>query len=166
MFKQRRLEINEITEHLIPIFEQLQKNNPELQILLTVSPVRYFGQGALASQTNKATLLLACEKLTNKFDWISYFPSYEIMMDELRDYRFYQDDMIHPSPLAVNYIWERFCETYFTKETNKIIPQVIKLRKALEHKPLHADSKSYNDFIMHREETIKKLKAKYPYINI
>lgn len=117
-FMRTRLTVDEIVDEWTPLLNELQQVNPEIKVMFTVSPIRHKRDGLHANQLSKATLLLAVDRLCqlNSSQCI-YFPAYEIMMDELRDYRFYADDMVHPSPLAVEYIWERFCDAFFDKQT-------------------------------------------------
>ena len=116
-FTERRVTIEEIVKRYDALIEQLLAVNPHLNIMVTVSPVRYMGQGYLASHTNKAVLLLACEALQERHACVNYFPAYELIMDELRDYRFYTADMIHPSEQAIGYVWERLTESCLSKQT-------------------------------------------------
>lgn len=165
-FVRRRLSVDEIVERYGDLFRRLLHDKPEKQIILSVSPIRYLRNGATENQTNKAILLLAVEKLCQMFDAVHYFPAYEIVLDELRDYRFFADDMIHPSSMAVEYVWERFCAAFFTEKTLELLPQVAKINKALQHRPLKADSEAYRRFIEQIECDLAELKQKYPYLNI
>ena len=140
-FRRRRLTVEEIVEAWQPILAQY----PDKRWLFTVSPIRHVRDGLHENQLSKATLLMAVEELIAKSqepraksqDRISYFPSYEIMLDELRDYRFYADDLVHPSSLAVEYIWERFCETFCTPQTINAMRIAHKEWKFAHHRPLH-----------------------------
>ena len=125
-FTHRLLSIDEIITSSI----SLSSLNPQLSTIFTISPVRYLGNGAHHGQINKATLLLATEQLCQTTG-AKYFPSYEIMMDELRDYRYYAADMIHPSEIAVEYIFERFTATYLTEEAIRIAEEVLKIKKSI-----------------------------------
>ena len=137
-FVRRRLTIDEITDRYTRLFTQLWQHNPTLRIILTVSPVRYMRGAIPENQTNKAILLLATEALSHTFaDRVSYFPAYEIVLDELRDYRFFADDMIHPSGMATAYVWERFVQTYLTPAAQAQLPQIDKENKRAAHRPLH-----------------------------
>lgn len=108
-------EIDEIVEDYTLLLDELISLNPQLKILFTVSPIRHIRDGMHANQLSKSVLLLAIDRLMQRYPQVTcYFPSYEIVLDELRDYRFYADDMVHPSTLTVNYLWERFSETFFT----------------------------------------------------
>ena len=135
-FRRRRLTVEEIVEAWQPILAQY----PDKRWLFTVSPIRHVRDGLHENQVSKATLLMAVERLVesqkSKVE-SSYFPSYEIVMDELRDYRFYADDLVHPSSMAVEYIWERFCETFCTSQTINAMHIAHKEWKFAHHRPLH-----------------------------
>ncbi|MDR0232837.1 MAG: GSCFA domain-containing protein [Dysgonamonadaceae bacterium] len=154
-FNRRRLNINEIVEDWKSLINQLKQYNPELKLIFTVSPIRHWKDGAHENQLSKSTLLLAIDELIKQYAHCYYFPSYEIMMDELRDYRFYADDMLHPSDLAVEYIWEKFSHAFFEKKTVVLLNEWMKIRQALEHKPFNPDSEQYKSF---QSQTQIKLK--------
>lgn len=135
-FERFRLGIEEIVEEYVTLLTSLRKLNPHLKYMLTVSPIRHWKDGAHGNQLSKAVLLLAAEELTRRIPEAVYFPSYEIVMDELRDYRFYAEDMLHISPQAINYIWEKFTGLYMTPEARHIMKRVDKLNKQLLHRPL------------------------------
>lgn len=129
------------------------------KIVFTVSPIRHKRDGMHENQLSKAVLLLAVDKLCKNYpDNCFYFPAYEIMMDELRDYRFYADDMIHPSAKAVDYIWERFGETYFNKETQRYRNEFESLSKTLSHKPFNPESEEYKQLISTTKDKLNELK--------
>ena len=130
-------EIVSLYETLIPA---LRAHNPKLKILFTVSPVRHWKDGYRENQLSKSILHLAVDKLQSLFSFVYYFPSYEIVIDELRDYRFYAEDMLHLTKTTVDYIWKQFSETYFSSETRAIISDVEKFRKMEEHRPLNRNS--------------------------
>lgn len=132
-FRRRRLTVEEIVEAWQPILAQY----PDKRWLFTVSPIRHVRDGLHENQVSKATLLMAVEAIRSQHSEVSYFPSYEILMDELRDYRFYADDLVHPSSLAVEYIWERFCETFCTSQTINAMHIAHKEWKFAHHRPLH-----------------------------
>jgi hypothetical protein len=156
-FTHRLLSIDEIITSSI----SLSSLNPQLSTIFTISPVRYLGNGAHHGQINKATLLLATEQLCQTTG-AKYFPSYEIMMDELRDYRYYAADMIHPSEIAVEYIFERFTATYLTEEAIRTAEEVLKIKKSLSHRPLHPDSDEYIKFKKKLSQQIDAIVQKYP----
>lgn len=132
-FRRRRLTVEEIVDAWQPILAQY----PDKKWLFTVSPIRHIRDGLHENQLSKATLLMAVEAIRNQYSAISYFPSYEILLDELRDYRFFADDLVHPSTLAVEYIWERFCETFCTSQTINAMNIAHKEWKQAHHRPLH-----------------------------
>lgn len=163
-FTHRLLSINEIN-NLYKSFVIETQNIASLQTIFTVSPVRYLGDGAHHGQINKATLLLATNDICKKTG-ADYFPSYEIMMDELRDYRYYAEDMIHPSDVAINYIFERFAETYLTDEAIRTADEIRKIKKSLAHRPLHPDSEEYQNFKKKLSQQIAAIVEKYPNVKI
>jgi len=155
LFARKMLTVSEIFDDYQNLFEKIFEINPKLKIILSVSPVRYLRDGAHRNSINKATLLLATEQLTQKFENVIYFPAYEVLLDELRDYRFFADDMLHPSALAEKIIWQKFSECFFTEETKKHIPKIEKLNKMLAHRPINKDSDEYRIFC----EKIEELKS-------
>lgn len=166
LFRRRLLAAEETAEEYLELITMLRELNPRLKILFTVSPIRHARDGMHANQISKATLLLAADRLQQRLpEQVFYFPSYEIMMDELRDYRFYADDMLHPSPLAVRYLWECFAETFFSSATKQIIAAVEEIRRDLEHRPFHPGSEAYQRFLGQIVLKIERLNGKYPYLD-
>jgi hypothetical protein len=133
---EKRLSVEEITARWNCLLTDLQECNPNLKIIFTVSPIRHWKDGANANQLNKAILLLAIRELIQSNSQCHYFPSYEIMLDDLRDYRFYADDLIHPNAQAVHYIWEKFGDVYFDVSTKEKIKAYEKEQKRLNHREL------------------------------
>ena len=167
MFDRQMLSVDEITAEWKSILLSLWEQNPELKILFTVSPIRHWKDGAHGNQLSKATLLLAVEQLQKDFpEQTAYFPAYEIMMDELRDYRFYADDMLHPSLQAVEYIWERFTETMLSRETQAILKEWTDIQKAINHKPFQPESEAYKHFISQTLLKMERLNEKFPYFDM
>ena len=146
-FNRYRLNVEEIVSIYKDLLVELLVFNPKIKVVFTVSPIRHWKDGANGNQLSKATLLLAVEQLSELFDQVSYFPSYEIVMDELRDYRFYTDDMLHISNAAIKYIWQRFSETYLSEESKQIQKQVEKYILAANHRPFNVNSDSHQAFI-------------------
>lgn len=162
-FDRYRLSVNDIVIRWQQLLRQLKAINPKLKVLFTVSPIRHLKDGAHDNQLSKSTLLLAVEELC-QMSGENYFPSYEIVLDELRDYRFYKEDMIHPDNVAIAYIWERFGETFFTADTQQIITEWQKIESAISHRPFNAQGNEYKRFL---EQTLLKAETfgnKYPYI--
>lgn len=149
-FHRRLLSMDEVTEALTDAFRRL----PARHIILTVSPVRYPGDD---NSVNKATLLLAARHLAEADTRVVYFPAYEIMMDELRDYRFYADDMLHPSGLAADIIMERFARAYFTPATQRLCRAIADLGRRQAHRPLHPDTPQYAEFKQKTEQYEKTI---------
>ena len=165
-FVRERLSVEAIVEEWRVLLPELWSQCPHLKLICTVSPIRHWKDGAHANQLSKATLLLALDALRAEFpDRISYFPAYEILLDELRDYRFYADDLLHPSPLAIDYIAERFAQTYFDQQTQTARQAWDKLRKAIAHRPLQPESEAYRQFITQTLLKLEQLKAKMPFFD-
>ena len=166
-FVRERLSVEAIVEEWRVLLTELWSQCPHLKLICTVSPIRHWKDGAHANQLSKATLLLALDALQAEFpDRISYFPAYEILLDELRDYRFYADDLLHPSSLAIDYIAERFAQTYFDQETQKARQAWDKLRKAIAHRPLQPESEAYRQFLTQTLLKLEQLKAKMPFFDV
>jgi hypothetical protein len=133
------------------------------KVIITVSPIRYRKYGFHQSVVSKSVLMLAAERLTRERpDRVDYFPAYEIMNDELRDYRFYQPDMLHPSQQAVEYIYEKFSQAYFSDATNKFIAEWRPVKEALGHRPFNPDGEEYKAFLRNVKAQAAALKQKYP----
>jgi hypothetical protein len=164
-FERKRLNVDEITTAFEPIFNQLKTINPKLKIIFTVSPVRHIRDGLVENQRSKATLLLAIDTLVAQYDFASYFPAYELVLDDLRDYRFFNADMIHPSKLAIDYVWNYFSEIYFSNKTKQIIHQIDKIIQAKNHRPFDEDSKMHQNFIQNQIDKIYQLKKQYSFLD-
>lgn len=167
LFSRIRLSVEEITQEWEKLIVTLKMNRPDVKFLFTVSPVRHWKEGAHENQLSKSILHLAIDNLQRLFPGnVYYFPAYEVMIDDLRDYRFYNADMMHPSAVAVDYIWHLFANAFFSSETKKINEEWEPVRKALEHRPLYPGTEAHNKFV---KETISKLERftqKYPGISL
>ena len=161
LFTERELTVDECAEYLCRAIGRLRSVNPDVRVVLTVSPIRYAKYGFHGSQLSKAVLLLAADKVVREHDIVEYFPAYEIVNDELRDYRFYREDMIHPSDQAVEYIWQRFGDTYFSEHTHSFLEEWRPVKAALGHRPFNADSEEHKEFLRKTMEKVDALKAKY-----
>lgn len=161
-FKREMLGITEIVKKLKSVINAYLKINPELKIIFTVSPVRHWKDGAIENQRSKSVLLLAVKELENILPELYYFPSFEIMMDELRDYRFYDDDMLHPSGLAIEIIWQYFQKTFFNTNTLELIKKVEKYQQAISHRPRNENSREYEKFKIYLEELSRQLRKLIP----
>ena len=161
LFTERELTVDECAEYLCHAIVRLRSVNPNVRVVLTVSPIRYAKYGFHGSQLSKAVLLLAADKVVREHDMVDYFPAYEIVNDELRDYRFYREDMLHPSDQAVEYIWQRFGDTYFSEHTRNFLEEWRPVKAALGHRPFNADSEEHKEFLRKTMEKADALKAKY-----
>lgn len=166
LFVRRLLSVDEIVAAYLSLLTEIRKVCAQLKVLFTVSPIRHLKDGMHGNQVSKSTLLLAVDALQQSVRDCFYFPSYELMMDELRDYRFYADDMLHPSALAVNYLWQCFSECYFSQKTVDIIKDWGAIQKALEHKPFDETSDAYRCFLTQIVLKIDQLKEKFPYFDL
>lgn len=146
--------------------ELLQGALSDKRVIFTLSPVRHLGDGLEQNSLSKATLRVAIAEIVSSNKNAEYFPSYEIMMDELRDYRFYADDMAHPSKLAVDYIWERFSECAFSSDTLELIKRIAQITSATEHRPFNPQSDAYRNFCQQMLQKIATLELSHPTLDI
>lgn len=161
LFIERELTIDECAEYLEQAIGILLGRNPDIHIVLTVSPIRYAKYGYHESQLSKSVLLLAADRLVREYDCVTYFPAYEIVNDELRDYRFYNSDMLHPSDQTVEYIWERLSAVYFSDDTRRFVEEWRPIREALGHRPFNPDSQEYKSFLQKTEARAKEFESKW-----
>ena len=159
-FIRRRLTVEEIVQMWQPIIEQM----PHKHWIFTVSPIRHIKDGLHENQISKAILLQAIDCLVSNSAVVSYFPSYELMLDELRDYRFYAEDMVHPSQVAVDYIWERFVEAYMTVDTQNEMRVLHQFWRDRHHRLLHPDTAEAIAFAQRIENRLQSLKKQYPWL--
>ena len=163
LFIEEELSVDECADYLMKAIDLLHQMNPEMRIVLTVSPIRYRKYGYHGSQLSKATLLLAVDKIRkHPCESVAYFPAYEIINDELRDYRFYKEDMLHPSDQAVEYIWQRFSEVYLSDEAKAFLKEWAPLKAVLNHKPFDPDSEDYKALMDKTMLKVAELSEKYP----
>ncbi|MFV0345999.1 MAG: GSCFA domain-containing protein [Bacteroidales bacterium] len=165
-FKRRRLPVDEIIDRMTAALEAVFKINPSAKIILTVSPIRHLKDGAVENQLSKSSLLLAVDRLCRDAENIEYFPAYEIMMDEMRDYRYYADDMTHPSPMAVEILWQKFLASGASDETRKLYDEISKIVLATKHKARNPSSADYRRFVEAQKEKIRILEKHYPQLNL
>ena len=187
LFEERELTVEECKDYLLRAVNILRERRPDVKVIITVSPIRYAKYGFHGSQLSKATLLLAADQLIKETTLnressidkessiskeisfneeqggavVTYFPAYEIVNDELRDYRFYADDMLHPSSLAVEYIWQRMVETFFSDEAKTFLREWAPLKKGFSHRPLNPDGDEYKAFLAKLHAEAEHLKQRY-----
>ncbi len=164
-FYRRLLSVDEIVVSWQDVIAQLRAFNPDLRMIFTISPVRHWKDGAHGNNISKATLMLAINQLMNHDSSLEYFPAYEIMMDDLRDYRFYADDMLHPSSAAQDYIFGCFNSAFLDKRAIGFGKESFRLVNALGHRPLQGMTDDYRKFINSTMSKIEALQAKYPLID-
>jgi len=162
-FNRRLTSVSEIKESFSRTLTNLQRINPTIRVILTVSPVRHLKDTLPSNTISKATLLLACHEMASRHKNVHYFPAYELMMDDLRDYRFYGEDLIHPSKQAETYIWNKFRETYFSAETRELLSRWDELRPALHHRPFHPEGVAHQEFL---QKTIDQLTQLLPLLDV
>ena len=166
-FEERELTVEECADSLSEAITLLRQANPKVNVIITVSPIRYAKYGYHGSQLSKAVLLLATDKvIKEEGERVYYFPAYEIVNDELRDYRFYKVDMLHPNEQAVEYIWEQLVATCFSAEAKQFLEEWRPIKEALAHRPFHPEAAAYQDFIKKTKEKAKMLELKYPNIEL
>lgn len=155
LFERQRLTVGEIVAAWSDLLATTLAGK---QVILTVSPIRHLGDGLPGNAVSKATLRLAAEELTERFPHVHYFPAFEVLTDDLRDYRFYADDLVHPSTLAVKYVWEKFAEAVFDEDTRKTLTAVQEIVRAARHAPRHPQSETYRELCrrsLRRIETLE-----------
>ena len=171
-FEKEILSVETIEKSIQNTIDLIRKANPNCNIIFTISPVRHIKDGFIENQQSKAHLITAIHKIINyqlsivncKASIINYFPSYEIMMDELRDYRFYANDMLHPSQTAIDYIWEQFFLTQIDEEMFPIMQEVCNIQKGLSHKPFHANSKNHQSFLEDINRKMNVVRSQFQHI--
>ena len=165
-FDKEILSIETIEKSIQSTIDLIRKVNPNCNFIFTISPVRHIKDGFVENQRSKAHLITSLQSILqtehNKLN-TEYFPSYEIMMDELRDYRFYAEDMLHPSQTAIDYIWIRFFESYISEENYSIMEEVCSIQKALLHRPFNPNSEKHQKFLVALNQKITKLQEQFPY---
>ena len=164
-FKRYFSSVGNTVRHLKTAINEIRRINPKVHFVITVSPIRHWKDGAIENQRSKAALLLSISQLQEAYDDIYYFPVYEFFMDELRDYRYYADDMLHPSSLAINLVWERFSEIFLSSESKSIANEVQKIITGLEHRPNQVKTKAYKAFLSDLQKKISTVAKAYPFLD-
>lgn len=165
-FTRHTLGVQEVVDALAPALESLTGLRPALRVVLTVSPVRHLRLGMVENQRSKAALVLACAELERRFSNAWYFPAYELLLDDLRDYRFYAPDMLHPSAPATQYIWDYFCRAFFTESTAHLVHRLEKLQLAAAHRPFNPETPAHQQFCLDRLAEIADIRAQHPDIDL
>jgi len=161
-FKKSLLNISDIISEFEKMHQLLKKINPSIKIILTVSPVRHWKDGVIKNQRSKSILHLAIGEICKNFSTVEYFPSYEIVMDDLRDYRFYKPDLLHPNQIAIDYIWEKFANIYFDQKTLDLNKTISQIQKSVHHRPQHPQSIKNKEFLLDLKAKIQILQMQHP----
>lgn len=165
-FQKELLSIETIQKSILDTVSLIQEINPDCHFIFTISPVRHIKDGFVENQRSKSHLITALQFLLSENCILhsEYFPSYEIMMDELRDYRFYADDLLHPNSTAVNYIWERFSENHISEENHILMQEIDSIQKSLLHRPFNPNSQSHQQFLNNLSLKIAKIQQQLPFV--
>ncbi len=164
-FHKRLLMINEVVAGFAGMLEALFSVNPAIKIIFTISPVRHLRDGFVENNLSKSTLIQAVHQVTGEHENIYYFPAYELVIDDLRDYRFYAEDMVHPNYAATNYVWEKFVTACIDESSQHLMKEVNIINGARNHKPFNPGSEQHKKFLQTNGEKINRLLQQYPYIN-
>lgn len=164
-FDRKRLSTAEIVDIFTPIIEKISTQLIDLQIIVTVSPIRHLRDGLIENNLSKANLLLAADALAQKFPNVTYFPAYELIMDDLRDYRFFKRDMMHPTAQAIDYVWQFFNDTFFSEDTKNVVQEVEKINAMQAHRPINAsDTEGSLKFQKTLALKIQELEKRFPFL--
>lgn len=160
-FLKELLNVKEIAESLEAIISLIKSINPKIEIIFTVSPVRHLKDGFIENSLSKSHLISAIHQVVEPRNHTHYFPSFEIMMDDLRDYRFYKSDMIHPNDTAINYIWEQFKNTWIDETSQNVMTEIDSIQKGLSHRPFNEESEQHQQFLKNLQFKIDDLKSQF-----
>ncbi len=163
-FSKRLLSADEVFTGLQSMIEKAIAFNPDLKIIFTISPVRHLRDGFVENNRSKATLIQAVHQLVEKNDHCFYFPAYELVIDDLRDYRFFAEDMVHPNYAATNYVWEKFIATCIDEPSQQLMKEIAIIVAARNHKPFNPASEQHKKFLQTNLEKVKKLQQQFPYL--
>jgi hypothetical protein len=164
-FYKRLLQPEEVLRYLDNLMHRLFLFNPKIKIIFTISPVRHLREGAVENNRSKAVLIQAVHHLVEKFDRLYYFPAYELVLDDLRDYRFFSEDLVHPNYFATEYVWEKFTYACMDEKTRSLNSEIASINLARQHKPFNASSEQHQRFLKTSFERTRLLQAEHPYLN-
>jgi hypothetical protein len=165
-FRKTLMPVEDVLSSLDNMIHRLSLFNPRIRIVFTISPVRHLRDGFIENNRSKAVLIQAVHHLVNKFNRLHYFPAYELVIDDLRDYRFYAEDMVHPNYLATDYVWQKFREACIDEPSARFMKDIAPVNAALAHKPFFPDSMAHRNFRKKMYEKIQALKAAYPFADL
>ena len=163
-FEKSILSVDQLQDTFKSIVSILKSFNPEVTVIFSISPVRHLKDGFAENNQSKAHLISALHSVINTTENTFYFPSYELLMDELRDYRFYKEDMVHPNQIAIDYVWEKFQSVWINPEVNSTMQEVYHLQKGFAHKPFNSMSPEHVDFLSSLSKKVQDLESQYPFM--
>jgi len=161
-FERQRLSVESILNTFLAILPALKARFESLEIILTVSPIRHLKDGFVENQVSKATLVLAVQQLVEQLDYCHYFPAYELLLDDLRDYRYYDKDLVHPNTLAIEYIWQAFEQAHLSSKEQPLRQKVAKLQQAANHRPRQINSPTHQKFVQKQLQQLENIASKLP----
>ena len=164
-FNKQLLGIDEVSTTLNNTINNLLQFNPKLKIIFTISPVRHLRDGFVENNRSKSALIQAVHQLVSQSEKLFYFPAYELVIDDLRDYRFYAEDMVHPNYAATNYVWDKFIAACIDEPSQQLMKEINVINAAKNHKPFNPTSTQHKKFLQTNLEKVNKLRQAYPYIN-
>ena len=164
-FQKRLMKADEVCDVLGEMLQKLSLFNPHLQIIFTISPVRHLREGVIENNRSKAVLIQAVHQLIENFENLYYFPAYELVIDDLRDYRFYAEDLVHPNYQATQYVWQKFTEACMNEETRALMKEIAEINLAYQHKPFNALTSHHHKFLASYYTKTKSLQSKHPYLD-
>ena len=164
-FEKNLLSSDEIIHNLSNLVKKIRSFNPGLKIIFTISPVRHVRDGVIENNRSKARLIEAIHNVKEQSQNVFYFPAYELIIDVLRDYRFYKKDLVHPSDAAIEFVMESFCNAFIDEAGKKLLKEIRMVKAAMNHKPFHKESIAHRAFMKAQLEKIEKIKSEYPFID-
>jgi hypothetical protein len=165
-FTKRLLKTAEIVTPLDTLVYRLKQFNPSINIIFTISPVRHLRDGFVENNRSKANLINAVHHMVDKFDNLFYFPAYELVIDDLRDYRFFAEDMVHPNYTATNYVWEKFIDACIDTDSKQLMKELFTIQAAFTHKAFQPTSVAHQQFLQRNAQKVRTLQAAYPYLDL
>ncbi|MEO8762797.1 MAG: GSCFA domain-containing protein [Ginsengibacter sp.] len=165
LFEKKLLPVEEIIRHLSNALLKAKALNPQLSIIFTISPVRHTRDGVVENNRSKARLIEAVHYLKENIEGIFYFPAYELVIDVLRDYRFYKSDLVHPSGTAIEFVFETFCKTFIDEQGKKLLQEIEVMASAMNHKPFQKESAAHKKFMQAQLQKVEKIKSRFPLLD-
>ncbi len=164
-FERRLMDVGQVITVLGTMLDRLGALNPNIQVIFTISPVRHLREGVIDNNRSKAVLITAVHYLIEQLKKLYYFPAYELVIDDLRDYRFYAEDLVHPNYHATQYVWEKFVDACMSDDTKKLMEEIAAINLAFNHKPFNASSSMHKKFLQTNLDKVKQLQDKHSYLD-